>query len=1035
MFLALGLLMLMLLALAHPSALAQTPPSENIKGLATAAGGTLPPDINTEFTFTTQAITPTFWTLPDPAYRIYIVQDGMVEMSYSYLQSAGLPVSTLDPRTFRMFYMGQEMAIQVEGEADGRFEAGDLIRFYGRSVDSLYFEEVLPRHQYTGRNVYWLTYGGATGKRMAFKDGAAAGPLATAHLKTNHQEKQSRYETRYPRYSSGALFNPNDDHWLWLKLQILGSTGVKSQKFDMAVSHLPADPQLNAALTATVSVHMVGGLNNKHGLRLKLGATTIFEDAASWRDYEPFTAVATISQTLLINGNNQLYVEAFNLNSTISEVYVDWVELRYFADYTADSGKLEFWGAANEAPTRYTISNLPANNITIYDVTDMHNVQRFDPNTLTIGASAPYTVSFGEGGAGQRYLAWTPTAALTPAQIEKADYLTSPYTPSAANPGPITMAAKLATDDLATASLAAPGDLLDTRNGADWIVITHRDFWSQTLPLAEWRARQYRVAMIDVQQIYDQFNGGMLSSESIRDFLAYAHANWQPPAPQFVLMAGGGTSDMRQYFSNSKKTYVPTMIYPADPILGETAADSRLVTFLNNDILPDMDIGRFPAFSASEVAIMVSKTISYESAPLRDEWNTNILLISDDLEGGGGDFYAFSDTLANGYSDANDPFGTKFLPYPYTPTKVYLGRTCDTNNPTVANECRADIADTINNQGALFVSYVGHAQTRNWAIEKLMDPTLAQSLTNRDKLAIFLGMACFEGFFHEPPTGSRSLSESYLLNPNGGAVASWSPTGFGVATGHDYLEQGLFLAVFQNGVKQLGTAMTAGKEHLYYTAPAHKYDDLIDTFNLLGDPALHIQTYVARTAVQMAGLTATYGDNGIVVAWATVDEPDLLGFNVLRSASPGGPFGQINGDLIAGKASGTPAGARYEYVDAGAEAGVAYWYRLEIVNLDGTSVEYGLAAARTAQKTIPDLYSYCDEIERFLKLRAGMMSCLFGWKRDFGSTGTAGADAAASIRRRLSQPALAEFPYQPPISTGGVHGFMATHLDVMWLTH
>ncbi|MEZ4712137.1 MAG: C25 family cysteine peptidase [Caldilineaceae bacterium] len=945
MFFALGLLLLLFLAIARPSAQAQTLHSTSAAALGNEVGGTLPVDIAADFIFTTQTITPTFWTIPDPAYRIYVVQDGMVEMSYSYLQSAGLPANEINPQTFRLFYMGQEMAIQVEGEADGRFDAGDLIRFYGRSVDSLYFEDVLPRHQYAGRNVYWLTYGGAAGKRMALKDGSAVGPLATAHLKTNHQEKQSRYETRYPRYSSGALFDPADDHWLWLKLQILGSTGVKSQKFDMAVSHLPADAQLNEALTATVSVRMVGGLNNKHGLRLKLNGAAIFEDTTNWRDYEPFTAVAQFSQTLLFNGNNQLFVEVFNLNSTISEVYVDWVELRYFADYTADNGKLEFWGAANEAPTRYTISNLPSNNITVYDVTDMTNVQRFAPNTLAIGASAPYTVSFGEGGAGRRYLAWTPAAALTPAQIEKADYPTSPYTPSAANPAPVNAVAA----DLATAGLAAPGDLLDTRNGADWIVITHRDFWNQTLPLAEWRARQYRVAMIDVQQIYDQFNGGMLSPDSIRDFLAYAHANWQPPAPQFVLMAGGGTSDMRQYFSNSKKTYVPTMIYPADPILGETASDSRLVAFLNNDILPDMDIGRFPAFSASEVEIMVSKTISYESAPLRDEWNTNILLISDDLEGGGGDFYAFSDTIANGFADPNDPFGTKFLPYPYTPTKVYLGRTCDTNNPTVANECRAEIADTINNQGALFVSYVGHAQTRNWAIEKLMDPALAQSLTNRDKLSIFLGMACFEGFFHEPPTGSRSLSESYLLNPNGGAVASWSPTGFGVATGHDYLEQGLFLAVFQNGVKQLGAAMTAGKEHLYYDAPAHKYDDLIDTFNLLGDPALHIQTYVARTAVQMAGLTATYRDNGILVAWVTVDEPDLLGFNVLRSATPAGPFAQINGDLIAAKASGTPAGASYEYLDAGAEPGVAYWYRLEIVNLDGTKVEYGLAAAQTAQ--------------------------------------------------------------------------------------
>lgn len=940
LLLAFGLLVLLLSALSGWPNSAHAQSGWIAQPQDEAAPGTLPPDIDDTFLFNSAAVTPTYWTLPDPAYRIYVTQDGMVEMNYSYLQSAGLPVNTLNPQTFRMFYLGKEIAIQVEGEGDGQFNAGDLIRFYGRSVDSLYFEGVLPHHRYTGRNVYWLTYGGELGKRMQLKEGSADGVLATAHLKTEHQEKQSRYESRYPRYSSGSLFKPADDHWLWLKLQILGSTGVKSQKFDFSVSNLSTLP-----LSPTLSVHMVGGLNNKHGLRLKLNNAVVFEDKTSWRDYEPFTAVATVTPTLLFNGNNQLFVEAFNLNSTISEVYVDWIELSYYADHTATNGRLEFWGAANAEPTRYRVTNLPASTVAVYDVTDMVNVQRFSPTALSIGATSPYTVEFGDVAEGRRYFVWTPTATLLPAQIEKATYLTSPYTPSAASPAQGTLAAA----QVQSPNLMALGDLLDTQNGADWIVITHRDFWTATLPLAEWRARDYRVSMVDVQQIYDQFNGGMLSSESLRDFLAYAHANWRPPAPQYVLLAGGGTSDMRQYFSNSKKSYVPTMIYPSDPILGETASDSRLVAFLNNDILPDMHIGRFPAYSASEVEIMVSKTISYESAPPRDEWNTNVLLIADDLEGGGGDFYAFSDTLATGYSDPNDPFNTKFLPYPYSATKVYLGKTCDTNNPSLANECRTHIAEAINDRGALFVSYVGHAQTKNWAIEKLMDPTLAQGLTNSDKLSIFLGMACFEGFFHEPPLGSRSLSESYLFNPNGGAVASWSPTGFGVATGHDYLEQGLFLAVFQNNVTRLGAATTAGKEHLYYKAPAHKYDDLIDTFNLLGDPALLIQTYVARTSVQMANFSASLRDSGVQILWETLTEPDLLGFNLLRSTSPDGPFVQINGALIVGKSSGIPAGASYDYLDTNIDASTTYWYRLEILNLDESRVEFGLVTPQASQ--------------------------------------------------------------------------------------
>ena len=956
----------------------------------------------------TEPIVPTAWTPPEPAYKISVMTDGIHQLDYIYLQEAGLPVDSLDPRTFRLFYLGQEMAIQVEGESDGQFDPTDVVRFYGRTIDSLYYEGILPEHKYTGTNIYWLTYGSPDGtdeaiqgKRMTQKDGSIEGAPSQPFRQTIHQEQQNFYITEYPRYDSGSRFKPEDDHWFWQKVQVFGTSGRKTQNYTFNLPNIVAtDPH-----TGTISAHVVGGWKVTHGIGLKLNGQTVYTNTTDWRNFAAFTAQVDIPQSLFQAGENTVSVEIFNIEGAVDESYIDWVEVNYVGEHLAQNNVLTFDGEiavtvpevpattvpitpttpisvtppitsttpttptvpvtptvpitpttpvtptvpitpttpitptegitstnpttpttattpsvrflANVGPWEYEIENFTTDTLQLYDVTDLYNTQSIINATITDNGGI-FSLRFGDSDEQRRYIAVDTNTTLTPSSIEPMTRLSSIFTPD---------------------------DLLDPNNGADWIVITHRDFWEPVLPLANHRGRRYRVAMIDIQQIYDQFNGGMLSSESIRDFLAYTHQNWKAPAPQFVLLAGGGTSDMRLYYPDSKPTFVPTFLFPADPILGDTASDNRLVMLTGNDILPDMHIGRFPAYSVEEVATMVNKTIHYETTPTVDDWNQNVLLIADDLEGGGGNFYEFSNILADGYADSAETI--KFLPEPYDPIKVYLGQTCDIDNASPAEECRADITNAIN-EGALFTSYVGHALKNSWAVEGLMNVTLVNNLTNNDKLSIFLAMACFEGFFHEPAQGFRSLAEMYMLHQGGGAVASWSPTGFGVATGHDWLEQGLFLSIFQDGVTSLGQAMTEAKYYMDENAPPHKYDDLIDTFLLFGDPALQVQTMTGPTAVDMAGLTAYIQDastpdsSHVVVEWQTGNELEILGFNLLRSLNEDGDFVQINTETIWAKTPGSAGSATYVYSDQTTEMGLQYWYQLEVLKLDGTKERYGL---------------------------------------------------------------------------------------------
>ncbi len=65
-------------------------------------------------------------------------------------------------------------------------------------------------------------------------------------------------------------------------------------------------------------------------------------------------------------------------------------------------------------------------------------------------------------------------------------------------------------------------------------------------PLADFhRERGLSVEIVDVEDIYEDFNYGIQNPESIRDFISWAYHEWQSPAPRFVLLAGDASWDYK----------------------------------------------------------------------------------------------------------------------------------------------------------------------------------------------------------------------------------------------------------------------------------------------------------------------------------------------------------------------------------------------------------------------------------------------------------------------------------------------------------
>ena len=126
---------------------------------------------------------------------------------------------------------------------------------------------------------------------------------------------------------------------------------------------------------------------------------------------------------------------------------------------------------------------------------------------------------------------------------------------------------------------------------ADLIIITHKDFIGSLGPLKSLRESQgWSVALIDVEDIYDEFSFGAKTPQALRDFLQRARAYWQRP-PRFVLLVGDASFDPRNYLGLGDFDVVPTKL--VDTVSLETASDDWFVDF-NNDGLPAIPCGPNP---------------------------------------------------------------------------------------------------------------------------------------------------------------------------------------------------------------------------------------------------------------------------------------------------------------------------------------------------------------------------------------------------------------------------------------------------------
>jgi hypothetical protein len=316
--------------------------------------------------------------------------------------------------------------------------------------------------------------------------------------------------------------------------------------------------------------------------------------------------------------------------------------------------------------------------------------------------------------------------------------------------------------------------------------------------------------VVDLEDIYDEFNFGIESPYAIQDFLSYAYNNWNGP-PQYVVLAGEGTLDYLDNLGYGDNHIPPVLV--STPY-GLYPSDNTLADAVGADGLADIPIGRLPASTPVELEMLITKIISYESSP-SNGWQGQVILLADNTDPGG-DFPADSDDLA------------ALIPAQFTTDKIYL-------SDKSLSVARQELIDGFNN-GTAFMNYIGHAGPDRFATEGLLKLTDLGALTNGGKLPLITTFTCYVGRFEIP--GYDSIGEALVLDADGGAIAVWAPTGLSINNEAKALGASIFESIFQNGEDVIGDAIMFALQE--FEAGSHTFS-LHEIYTLFGDPALRLK--------------------------------------------------------------------------------------------------------------------------------------------------------------------------------------------------
>jgi hypothetical protein len=613
------------------------------------------------------------------------------------------------------------------------------------AADTIAFYGLAIDSTVTDARTYWITAGDGPGRRIEEVKGRKGRAAAASFPYTVERKDRTVYFSSLNNSETENFFGP-----------VIAKEPVTQSLALHAIDRA-------ARSDAELEVILQGVTGAQHKVRV------FFNDAdfgeINFYDRAQGSAKLRVPVASLREGDNTIKLVAQGGESDVS--LLDRVRLTYQRGYRAENDLLRFTA---KGKSRLTIDGFTTNQVRVLDVTFPNSVTAVKAQVVEQGDG--YGVSFVTPGAGERLL-----LAVAENRYERP----------------------------ATITADRPSNLRQPGGEADFVIIAHRDFIESIEPLKSLRQSQgLTVAVVDVENVYDEFSFGQKTPQAIKDFLSYTSASWQR-APRFVLLVGDASLDPKNYLGHGDFDFLPTKII--DTTVLETASDDWLADF-DGDGLANIAMGRLPVRTLQEANRVIGKIISYDrSAPAE-----GILLVNDVSDG-----YDFKSI---------NPQMKALIPDRLRVQEMLRG---DTHQTATKNE----LLDSLN-RGQKIVNYFGHGSLDQWSGDYLTSSD-ALGLTNRDSLAVFLTVTCLNGYFQDSVV--ESLAESLIKADHGGAVAVWASSGMCDAASQSVINLEMFRLLFgDSGAGQL----TLGEAALRAKAVTSERDTRL-TYILFGDPTTRLR--------------------------------------------------------------------------------------------------------------------------------------------------------------------------------------------------
>ena len=643
--------------------------------------------------------------------------------------------------------------LAAEGSLALTCRGAPLPALYDAARDRLVFHVVPPAPDAHARETV-VRIAAAPGAKMPRREPGASSGASVRPVRKRFEEDLNLGLAALP-------ILPDYDYY-WSRLVGTTSTMFGWQNFALDLSgHAGGDVALKVRLMGWTS----GSQNPDHRAEFRFNGTAV--GFLEFDGQEVVTAELTIPAGLVTDGPNTLGIKAVLLpNRSTSQFAVDWIEAEFARSVSPGAGTVHFLADGASAISAAAYS---------------------EPLAVALDADHhPTWLANAEGALPAK--AWA--AAEDDARYAVAEAAAIPMlTPEAA---------------------AAEAWFLSAENRVDYLIVAPRALAEAAQALADYRAEQgLRTGVAVFEDVCDLLADGECTLEAVRRLLALAADTWAEP-PWMAVLAGSGHGDFLGR-SGVKTSHLPPLrVQTRD---GLCAADGLLAD-VDNDGQPDLALGRLPAQTPEDLAVMIAKIQAYETQ-FGADWQNELVLVADATDSGN-DFRPATDRLA------------ALVAAPYAVADRLevdeLGQ----------EPVGARLRDWLE-AGAGFIHFTGHGGVENLGAGHLLTVPEVAALESAGRPPVLVALSCLAARFDE--AGADSLGEALLRQAGGGAVAVLGPSGLSRNDPAAELGEAFYRAVLQERIGTLGLAFQRARGSVDGSAFSQ---ETFAIYNLLGDPALRI---------------------------------------------------------------------------------------------------------------------------------------------------------------------------------------------------